>query len=996
MLDHLEQRRLLAIPVSGGIATITGSGGNDVLEIVVSGGVLQLRNNAGTVVDSVSASGVTGVVVNAGSGNDFVRFGRADGTLMPNVNATIRGNPGNDTLIGTNRDDQIFGDIDNDKLDGRAGRDLLDGSSGFDTVDYGNRTVAVRVSLLNNAGGNDGSNTGDNSSPARYNDQGGDNVANMEAVVGGSAADRLVGNAAANWFDGGGGNDSIFGGAGIDTVIGGVNNDLAYGEGEDDYFFVQDSTGDQFLGGAGTTFANFDSGIDTPAPALPSSPTSRPAFLRNPPAGGSPAVSFGPRDDDELPLLELDTTFGQDSNGKVVTFVGKTLVQVNDVAVQVVSTDDEAVEEKIVVVGTATGPSGSDDFVLIRYNSDGSIDESFGPDESGIVFTDFGNIEVFSTDAANSLAIDDAGNIIVAGSARQSFSDGTVGFGDFAIARYLPNGILDDDFGGGGQVIINPDGLVSDATASRIAIQKVDLGEVIIDQYVVAGTIGPAFVIDSSASQDFGVVRLSSSGAFDESFGLVRADFGSEEETNDVATGLAIDPANNNIWVSGHTSPFEGSSDFAVAGFFEDGTPINGAEATLDFGGDDEAYDAAIDGTQLLVVGTSNDDGAESGAIATFDISVIPSLGPGTLLNSTLVTDSSELSVSLRGVAIDNNGRGVAVGTLGGTDFYVHRFNLADLSPFGDPVTVNFASEGDSFDQASAVAVQADGKLVVAGSSDGAAALARLQSEQLVDVPLSPQDVQDFVFTFLNDQNVEEPVPAFLVQRVKALKPDGTLEVPGTDLDDVITVTQSGSIITVDTNGDLFSVPASLVTRVVIHGLGGNDVIDTDDSLSVPLIFNGNEGNDLLRSGSQADQLNGGPGHDVLVARAGADLLLGEDGFDFLIGGLGSDTARGGTGDDILIGGFTVYDNDLPSLKLVIAEWSNPAHSYSVRFAQLQGPGVGIGLNGDTYLKGRQTVFDDNHADVVEGGAGRDWFFAKKRANDSVLDQANDEHLSNL
>ena len=53
MFHSLEQRVLLTIPVSGGIATINGTEGNDVLEIIVSSGILQLRNNAGTVIDSV-------------------------------------------------------------------------------------------------------------------------------------------------------------------------------------------------------------------------------------------------------------------------------------------------------------------------------------------------------------------------------------------------------------------------------------------------------------------------------------------------------------------------------------------------------------------------------------------------------------------------------------------------------------------------------------------------------------------------------------------------------------------------------------------------------------------------------------------------------------------------------------------------------------------------------------------------------------------------------
>jgi hypothetical protein len=68
MLEYLEPRRMLTLPLSGSVIQITAApyvgGGNDVLELVVSSGVLQLRNSAGTVVDSRSLSGVTGINVN--------------------------------------------------------------------------------------------------------------------------------------------------------------------------------------------------------------------------------------------------------------------------------------------------------------------------------------------------------------------------------------------------------------------------------------------------------------------------------------------------------------------------------------------------------------------------------------------------------------------------------------------------------------------------------------------------------------------------------------------------------------------------------------------------------------------------------------------------------------------------------------------------------------------------------------------------------------------
>src|SRR5262249_38734986 len=78
---------------------------------------------------------------------------------------------------------------------------------------------------------------------------------------------------------------------------------------------------------------------------------------------------------------DLDSSFGV--GGKVVTDVsGFTEESGEDVALQP--------DGKILVAGFAlNSTNGTDDFVVIRYNPDGSLDTTFGID--GQVFTDFGN-----------------------------------------------------------------------------------------------------------------------------------------------------------------------------------------------------------------------------------------------------------------------------------------------------------------------------------------------------------------------------------------------------------------------------------------------------------------------------------------------------------------------------------------------------------------------------------------------------------------------------
>jgi uncharacterized delta-60 repeat protein len=91
----------------------------------------------------------------------------------------------------------------------------------------------------------------------------------------------------------------------------------------------------------------------------------------------------------------------------------------------------------------AAGFAGSDfDFALARYNTDGSLDTTFGGD--GKVTTDFAGSG--SRDEAHAVAIQGDGKIVAAGLAVVS------GIFDFALARYNTDGSLDTIFSGDGKV----------------------------------------------------------------------------------------------------------------------------------------------------------------------------------------------------------------------------------------------------------------------------------------------------------------------------------------------------------------------------------------------------------------------------------------------------------------------------------------------------------------------------------------------------------------
>ncbi|HEY6149058.1 MAG TPA: delta-60 repeat domain-containing protein, partial [Gaiellaceae bacterium] len=126
----------------------------------------------------------------------------------------------------------------------------------------------------------------------------------------------------------------------------------------------------------------------------------------------------------------LDPTFG--SGGKATTSLAGSF----DAAVYALALQPEG---KIVAAGIDFLTQFESDFVVARYNANGSLDKTFGG--SGFVTTDFDRL-----DAAHAVVIQPDRTIVVAG--------GSIGPGGPAVvlARYRPNGSLDPSFGSGGEV----------------------------------------------------------------------------------------------------------------------------------------------------------------------------------------------------------------------------------------------------------------------------------------------------------------------------------------------------------------------------------------------------------------------------------------------------------------------------------------------------------------------------------------------------------------
>ena len=177
----------------------------------------------------------------------------------------------------------------------------------------------------------------------------------------------------------------------------------------------------------------------------------------------------------------LDASFG--SGGKVVTPIGSRDESAGDIAIQP--------DGKIVVAGYSINADSFADFALVRYNANGSLDNSFGT--GGKVTTSFGSV---GSDVviAHAIAIQADGKIVAAG---RSFGN----FNKFALARYNTNGSLDTSFGTGGKLTTQISSNSNDE-AYAVAIQS--------DGKIVVG--GRSF---NGATYDFAVVKYNTDGSLD-------------------------------------------------------------------------------------------------------------------------------------------------------------------------------------------------------------------------------------------------------------------------------------------------------------------------------------------------------------------------------------------------------------------------------------------------------------------------------------------------
>lgn len=402
---------------------------------------------------------------------------------------------------------------------------------------------------------------------------------------------------------------------------------------------------------------------------------------------------------------ELDPTFGV--GGKVII---STLSPswINAMAIQP--------DGRILVAGSRLATYDSQSPTLYQYgfvarlNVDGSLDRSFGV--GGIMTETFLTHTTFSA-----LALQPDGKIVVAG--HYSEIGGCPGYRAL-FYRYNPDGSRDMSFANGGlKGFMFCDFGPWEYTTARmygLAIQS--------DGKILGAGVGKP---NGAPNFDFLTVRMNPDGSWDTSYsgdGYSLHDFANGD---DEARAVAVDPVTGRIIPAGFVSNSPNFDDFALLGLTSNGLFNTGfgnfGKVTTDFFTKKDRANAVIfqpDG-KIIAGGTA--------AAPTLPIYAMPdprfalarynsggsldtTFGSGGKVSTNLTANVDD---TIYGIALQPDGKIVAAGTAG-PDFAVVRYN-SDGSPdstFGlyGKVKTDFSGYADA---ARAVAIQTDGKIVVAG-----------------------------------------------------------------------------------------------------------------------------------------------------------------------------------------------------------------------------------------------------------------------------------------
>jgi uncharacterized delta-60 repeat protein len=711
----------------------------------------------------------------------------------------------------------------------------------------------------------------------------------------------------------------------------------------------------------------------------------------------------------------LDTSFG--GGGYAIVDLGSGFDSAKAIAVQS--------DGKILVAGyTDNSANGADyDMAVVRFNSDGSLDNSFG--SGGVVLVDF----EAGFDIGNSLAVQADGKIIVGGSATMMDTFNSV----FAMARLNADGSLDSMLDGDGKVTKDLSTDLNYYYSASLAIGLVG------DQVVLAG-YATDFVNSDAALAWFNV----SDGSFDHA---TLYDWGRDD---DAATAMAV-TSDGKLVVAGYSHDGMGVSDFAVMRLLGDGSmdgSFNGGSvvrASLS-GGHDSAHAVSVDVLgNVIVAGKANGMGEDFGLVRYLsDGSLDAGFGAGGIVRVNVAgTDDTAYAVLQPA-----EGKLVVVGTAASSGYDAVLVGLvgpmSNVDPVANPGGPHSVEEGGHLLLSGAGSSDVDGTIMkyewdfnYDGSSfdvdaEGACVeFHRLDGPVMRTVALRVTDDKGAVHVMTTTVSVYNSAPVAsmggteLVQKGKqatfvgwimdfeldthmvkwdfgdgtgtewmsasdgslnvshAFDRKGTYMVTLTVKDDDGAMHSVTRMVTVKAGHVFYDAAAS---SLVLEGtMAGDSVmvlrsapgmmeivmngVSEGEYEEQPLMVFGTDGDDLIVvTSSSKVRVYGGHGNDTIFGGMNDATLYGEAGNDHLFGGLKKNLLDGGDGND----------------KLKVAA----KNMYGAVLLGGAGNDVLIGGRGDDLLDGgdgKDKLHGRKGKDMLKGGAGDD-HYGNVKSGDVVED----------
>lgn len=348
---------------------------------------------------------------------------------------------------------------------------------------------------------------------------------------------------------------------------------------------------------------------------------------------------------------------------------------------------------RILVGGMSVGVSGA--IALVRYLPNGSLDPTFG--SGGVVLTTVDQQAV--EEGLMGIALQADGKIVGVGGSY------VTGSGLRAVTlRYNADGSLDDTFNGDG-IRVDSFGPMGHDVLNAVAIQTD--GKVI----AVGSSRGPL-------SQDAIVVRYTTTGNLDASFSDNGYDALDVDVVDDQANAVVLQP-DGRILLAGRTEPSVGNTQFMLARYDEDGDldpsfGTDGVVVSAFSSGSDWAHALALQPDGKVLAGGEVAAGANSNmAVARYDVDGELDLSFGTAGLKIIVIDAVS---SAHAIGVLSDGRIAVGGTSNG------QFGAAMLQANG-PLDLGFSNDGrvthvqGAMSEGSALAIQSDGRLLIAGNS---------------------------------------------------------------------------------------------------------------------------------------------------------------------------------------------------------------------------------------------------------------------------------------